>query len=40
MLLAAALAGVTVYAVARPVTLAYFSGKALAVVAPVLTLAA
>ena len=40
VLLAAALAGVTVYAVARPVTLAYFSGKALAVVAPVLTLIA
>ena len=40
VLLAAALAGVAVYAVARPVTLAYFSGKALAVVAPILTLIA
>lgn len=40
VLLAAALAGVTVYAAARPVTLAYFSGKALAVLAPILTLIA
>ena len=39
-LLAAALAGLTVYVVARPTTLAYFSGKALAVVSPVLALAA
>ena len=39
-LLAAALAGLTVYVVARPTTLAYFSGKALAVASPVLALAA
>ena len=39
-LLAAALGGLLIYAVARPLTLAYNSGKALAVVAPVLTLAA
>jgi hypothetical protein len=38
VLLAGALAGISIYAVARPVTLAYFSGKALAVVAPLLTL--
>jgi hypothetical protein len=37
-LLAAALGGVSVYVIARPTTLAYFSGKALAVVAPVLSL--
>jgi hypothetical protein len=37
-LLAGALAGTSVYVVARPLTLAYFSGKALAVVAPILTL--
>jgi hypothetical protein len=37
-LMAAALAVVTVYVVARPATLAYFSGKALAIAAPVLTL--
>jgi hypothetical protein len=39
-LLAGALGGVSVYAVARPFTLAYFSGKALAIVAPLLTLIA
>lgn len=39
-LLAGALAGILVYAVARPFTLAYFTGKALAVVAPLLTLVA
>ena len=39
-LLAGALGGISIYAVARPVTLAYFSGKALAVVAPLLTLVA
>ena len=39
-LLAAALAAVTVYVVARPATLAYFSGKALAVASPVLALVA
>ena len=39
-LLAGVLGGVSIYAVARPVTLAYFSGKALAVVAPLLTLVA
>jgi hypothetical protein len=39
-LVAGALAGCSIYAVARPVTLAYFSGKALAVVAPLLTLIA
>ncbi len=37
-LLAGAIAAVTVYLVARPVTLAYFSGKALVVAAPILTL--
>jgi hypothetical protein len=40
VLLAGALAGVSVYAVARPVTLAYFSGKALTIAAVPLTLAA
>jgi hypothetical protein len=39
-LLAGALAGITVYLVVFPFTLAYFSGKALAVVAPLLTLVA
>jgi hypothetical protein len=39
-LLAGALAGISVYLVVRPFTLAYFSGKALAVVAPLLTLVA
>jgi len=39
-LLAGALAGTSVYVVVRPFTLAYFSGKALAVVAPFLTLVA
>lgn len=39
-LLAGALGGICVYVVARPFTLAYFSGKALAVVAPMLTLVA
>lgn len=39
-LLAGALAAISVYLVARPVTLAYFSGKALAVAAPLLTLVA
>ena len=39
-LLAGALGGITVYLVVRPFTLAYFSGKALAVVAPLLTLVA
>jgi hypothetical protein len=39
-LLSGALAGVTVYLVVRPFTLAYFSGKALVVVAPLLTLVA
>ena len=39
-LLSGALAGVTVYLVVRPFTLAYFSGKALTVVAPLLTLVA
>ncbi len=39
-LVAGALAGCSIYAVARPLTLAYFSGKALAVVAPLLTLIA
>jgi hypothetical protein len=37
-LLSGALAGVTVYVVVLPFTLAYFSGKALVVVAPLLTL--
>jgi hypothetical protein len=40
VLLAGALAGISVYAVARPVTLAYFGGKALTVVAVPLTLVA
>jgi hypothetical protein len=39
-LLAGALGGITVYVVVAPFTLAYFSGKALAVVAPLLTLVA
>ncbi|MBA3264097.1 MAG: hypothetical protein H0T69_16830 [Thermoleophilaceae bacterium] len=39
-LLAGALGGISLYVVARPFTLAYFSGKALAVVAPLLTLVA
>ena len=39
-LLAGALGGILVYAVARPFTLAYFTGKALAVVAPLLALVA
>jgi hypothetical protein len=39
-LLAGALGAISVYLVARPVTLAYFSGKALMVVAPMLTLVA
>ena len=39
-LLAGALAGISIYLVARPFTLAYFSAKALAVVAPLLTLVA
>jgi hypothetical protein len=39
-LLAGALAGISVYLVVRPFTLAYFSGKALAVAAPLLTLVA
>ena len=39
-LLAGVLGGASIYAVARPVTLAYFSGKALAVLAPLLVLAA
>ena len=38
VLLAGALGGASVYLVARPLTLAYFSGKALAAVAPLLTL--
>jgi hypothetical protein len=40
VLLAGALGGISIYLVARPFTLAYFSGKALAVVAPLLTLLA
>jgi hypothetical protein len=39
-LLAGALAGATVYAAVRPFTLAYFSGKALAVLAPLAALVA
>lgn len=39
-LLAGALGGISIYAAARPLTLAYFSGKALALVAPMLTLLA
>jgi len=39
-LLAGALGAISIYVVARPFTLAYFSGKALMVVTPVLTLAA
>ena len=39
-LLAGALAGISVYLAVRPFTLAYFSGKALAVAAPLLTLVA
>ncbi len=40
VLLSAAIAGALIYLVARPVTLAYNSGKALVIVAPVLTLIA
>ncbi len=40
VLLSAAIGGMLVYLVARPVTLAYNSGKALVIVAPVLTLIA
>jgi hypothetical protein len=40
VLLAAALAALAIYAVARPLTLAYFSGKALTIAAVVLTLVA
>jgi hypothetical protein len=40
VLLAGALAGISVYVVARPVTLAYFSGKALTIAAVPLTLVA
>ena len=40
VLLSGALAGLSIYLVARPITLAYFSGKALAVVAPMLMLVA
>ena len=36
--MSAALAGLSIYVVARPVTLAYFSGKALAVMAPIVIL--
>ena len=39
-LLSGALSGVSVYVAARPFTLAYFSGKALAVAAPIFTLIA
>lgn len=39
-LLAGVLGGVSIYAMARPFTLAYFSGKALAIAAPLLTLVA
>ncbi len=39
-LLAGVLGGTSIYLVARPVTLAYFSGKALAVLAPLLVLTA